>query len=143
MESWATSEAVRRNMQANKRRDTKPELAVRRLLHAGGLRFRVDFPPVPTLRRRADVVFTRARVAVFIDGCFWHGCPEHRVAPKSNADYWRVKIATNQGRDADTDTRLVEAGWTVVRIWEHEDPVGAAAQVTAMVQARRSASTGA
>ncbi|WP_415296883.1 hypothetical protein [Cellulosimicrobium sp. SJTW-1] len=86
-------------MQAIRRRDTKPELAVRRVLHARGLRYRVDFAPLPGLRRRADIVFTRARVAVFIDGCFWHGCPEHgQQAFKRNIDYWPSKIAGNVAR---------------------------------------------
>jgi DNA mismatch endonuclease (patch repair protein) len=107
-------------MLANKRRDTSTELAVRRELHSRGLRYRVDFPPVPSLRRRADIVFTRARIAVFIDGCFWHGCPIHGTAPKRNADYWGPKLAANRDRDRDTDRRLTDAGWIVMRIWEHE-----------------------
>lgn len=107
-------------MLANKRRDTSIELAVRRELHSRGLRHRVDFAPVPGLRRRADVVFTRARVAVFIDGCFWHGCPIRGTAPKRNAGYWGPKPAANVARDRDTDRRLTDAGWFVMRVWEHE-----------------------
>jgi DNA mismatch endonuclease (patch repair protein) len=121
--SWASSPGRRRNMQANRRRDTEPELAVRRLLHAHGRRFRVDLYPEPALRRRADIVFTRQRVAVFIDGCFWHGCPEHgRRTFGANADYWPGKIAGNIARDSDTNGRLSDAGWRVMRFWEHERP---------------------
>lgn len=118
--SWATSQASRRTMQANRRRDTTPELALRRALHALGYRFRVDYPPIPNLRRRADIVFTRQRLAVFVDGCFWHRCPEHGTLPKSNADYWAPKLARNVERDRETDAALAEAGWRVVRVWEHE-----------------------
>ena len=95
---------------------------MRRLLHARGWRFRVDYQPVPGLRRRADVAFTRLRVAVFIDGCFWHACPLHGTQAKANAAFWAEKLATNVSRDRDTDRRLREAGWTVVRAWEHESP---------------------
>lgn len=109
-------------MQANRSRDTKPELAIRRALHGMGLRYRVAIPPEPALRRRADIVFTRARVAVFIDGCFWHGCPEHRRSTFNyNVDYWPAKIAVNVARDADTTNKLHQAGWLVLRFWEHED----------------------
>jgi DNA mismatch endonuclease, patch repair protein len=108
-------------MQANRSRDTKPELEVRRALHRLGLRYRVAIAPEPGLRRRADIVFTRARVAVFIDGCFWHGCPEHgRSSFSHNVDYWPAKIAANVARDADTTERLRQAGWLVLRFWEHE-----------------------
>jgi DNA mismatch endonuclease (patch repair protein) len=116
-------------MLANKRRDTSAEMAVRRALHSRGLRYRVDYPPVPGLRRRADIVFTRARIAIFIDGCFWHGCPVHRTAPNRNADYWGPKLAANVARDRDTDQRLEEAGWQVLRFWEHESPAGVAERI--------------
>jgi DNA mismatch endonuclease, patch repair protein len=125
-------------MQATPRRDTPAELALRRELHRRGLRFRVDHPPLPKVRRRADIVFTRRKVAVFCDGCWWHGCPEHRTWPKANAEWWVEKIDANRRRDRDTGARLREAGWTVLRIWEHEDPVEAADRVEAIV---RSAST--
>ncbi|KRE21879.1 hypothetical protein ASG80_12435 [Agromyces sp. Soil535] len=129
-ESWATSDGTRRSMLANKRRDTSTELAVRRLLHGRGLRYRVDFAPIPGLRRRrADVVFTRARVAVFIDGCFWHGCPEHGTHPNQNADYWGPKLAANVARDADTTAQYEAAGWTVLRFWEHEGSISIAARI--------------
>ncbi|WES64629.1 very short patch repair endonuclease [Microbacter sp. GSS18] len=133
-ESWASSEGTRKSMLANKRRDTSTELAVRRELHARGLRYRVDFAPVPNLRRRADVVFTRARIAVFIDGCFWHGCPVHGTTPKRNADYWGPKLAANVERDRDTDERLQNAGWTVMRFWEHQDPADVASRIEGQVR---------
>jgi DNA mismatch endonuclease (patch repair protein) len=133
--SWAASEGTRKSMLANKRRDTSTEIAVRRELHARGLRYRVDFAPLPGLRRRADVVFTRARVAVFIDGCFWHGCPIHGTAPKRNADYWGPKLAANVARDQDTDRRLADAGWRVLRFWEHEAPRAAADHIEIALRA--------
>jgi DNA mismatch endonuclease, patch repair protein len=101
-----------------------------------GLRFRVDRSPVPGLRRRADIVFSPSRVAVFVDGCFWHGCPEHATAPKANAQWWADKLAANELRDRDTDRRLAEAGWLGVRVWEHEAVVEAARRVATVVQAR-------
>ncbi|WP_082822947.1 very short patch repair endonuclease [Microbacterium sp. T32] len=119
--SWATSEGSRRSMQRNRGRDTSPELAVRRLLHAAGLRYRVDFAPLGG-RRRADIVFTRKRLAVFIDGCFWHGCPIHATRPKANADYWGPKLDRNVERDLETTASLESAGWAVLRFWEHEAP---------------------
>ena len=120
-------------MQAIQRRDTKIEVAVRKLLHARGLRFRVDFAPL-NKRRRADIVFTRRRVAVFIDGCFWHGCPIHYVTPKSNTDYWAAKVTRNATRDLDTTEALTEANWVVLRFWEHE---GADSIAQAVVQSLR------
>lgn len=116
-------------MLAAKRRDTKPEMALRSALHKMGLRYRVDYPPIPGMRQRADIVFTKAKVAVFVDGCFWHGCPIHGTWPKANAEWWRVKIEANMQRDAKTNERLREAGWTVIRIWEHEDPDSASLEV--------------
>lgn len=130
MESWASSENARLTMRANRARDTKPELAVRRLLHARGRRYRVSYRPLPQDRRRSvDLAFTRKKVAVLIDGCYWHGCPEHFIMPKSNVDYWSAKIARNRERDAETTRLLQEAGWTVLRFWEHEDPEHIAADV--------------
>jgi len=102
----------------NTRKDTAPELAVRSLLHARGLRYRVDFPVLP--RRRADIVFTRQRLAIYIDGCFWHGCPIHATSPKANAEYWSPKLAANVARDNETVQRLEAAGWRVARFWAHE-----------------------
>src|SRR5579872_51683 len=125
-------------MSAQRRRDTIPELALRRRLHAMGLRYRVDTAPLATLRRKADVVFGPARVAVFVDGCFWHGCPLHGQRRHDvNGWYWPEKIARNRCRDADTDARLAAAGWAVVRVWEHEDAEVVAANVAEVVRARR------
>jgi DNA mismatch endonuclease (patch repair protein) len=122
-------------MQANRRRDTELERAVRSALFARGLRYRVDFPiRVPGHRAiRADVVFPRRRVAVFIDGCFWHGCPEHGTTPATNQGYWAPKIAENRERDRRHSAVLHEAGWIVIRIWEHEDPEVAAEMVAVAV----------
>ena len=133
-ESWASSAAVRAVMQANRPRDTRPERALRSAAHALGLRYRVGTRPLPKLRRTADLVFTRAKVAVFLDGCFWHGCPEHFRPAKLNESFWTTKIADNQKRDQDTDRQLAEAGWTVVRVWEHEDPVDAALRIASLVK---------
>jgi DNA mismatch endonuclease (patch repair protein) len=116
-------------MQGNRSRDTKPELAVRRLLHARGFRYRVNTRPIPALPRTADIVFTRAKVAIFIDGCYWHGCPLHYRAPASNIDYWAAKVARNLERDRATSETLRLAGWTVLRFWAHEDPVLVAQEV--------------
>jgi DNA mismatch endonuclease (patch repair protein) len=125
-------------MQLQRERDTMPELRLRRELHRRGLRYRLDQPIVPgTRRRRVDIVFPKAKVAVFVDGCFWHGCPEHGVRRHEiNGWYWPDKIAGNRERDAETDQRLRAAGWTVVRIWEHEDLVQATARVVLAVRHR-------
>jgi DNA mismatch endonuclease (patch repair protein) len=120
-------------MQGNKSRDTKPELDLRRAVHALGLRYRVSARPIPRVRRTADLVFTRVKLAVFLDGCFWHGCPEHHTKAATNVDYWADKVRRNRERDADTDRRLEEAGWTVVRVWEHEDVTAAAGRVAQAV----------
>ncbi|MGH3443713.1 MAG: very short patch repair endonuclease [Nitriliruptorales bacterium] len=134
--SWASSAAIRRTMTSTRGRDTRPERAVRSAVHRLGLRYRVDHPPLPELRRRADMVFPRARVAVFVDGCSWHGCPEHGAVPATNRSYWSDKIARNRERDGDTDTRLLDAGWEPVRVWEHEDPERAAARIARLVRRR-------
>lgn len=120
-------------------RDTAPEMALRRALHARGLRFRVDAAPLKGVRRRADVVFGPARVAVFVDGCFWHGCPDHGSSPKHNAGYWGAKIQRNRERDRETNWLLGEAGWEVLRFWEHDDVDEAAEAVQCAVRARRRA----
>ncbi len=124
-------------MQGNRSRDTAPELRIRSLVHRRGLRYRVARRPLPSIRRTADLVFASERTAVFVDGCFWHGCPEHYVEPKTNAAYWRDKIAGNVRRDRETDALLREAGWAVVRIWEHQDPAVGADRVAEAVEARR------
>lgn len=108
------------------RRDTAPELALRRELHHRGLRYRVQVKVPGNNRRTIDIAFTRVRLAVYLDGCFWHGCPEHHVQPRANSDWWLWKIDRNTARDRDTDARLREAGWTVLRFWEHESPIQAA-----------------
>ncbi|MGY1771939.1 very short patch repair endonuclease [Blastococcus sp. SYSU D00813] len=118
-----------RQMQRMPRRDTKPEVALRKELHARGLRFRKQFPSLPG---RPDLAFTRARLAVFVDGCFWHSCPLHATRPKNNAAWWETKLAANVARDRRQDQELVDAGWTVVRIWEHEPVSLAADRIEAM-----------
>ncbi|NEC65806.1 DNA mismatch endonuclease Vsr [Streptomyces sp. SID9727] len=135
--SWASSAARRRNMQAIRSRDTQPERLIRRLVHANGLRYRVAARPLPDLRRTADLVFRPAKVAVFIDGCYWHGCPEHYVPPKTNPGYWSDKVARNMARDRDTDKRLAEAGWAVLRFWEHQDSDVCALEIVSTVRERR------
>jgi DNA mismatch endonuclease, patch repair protein len=140
-ESWASSDAIRRTMLGCRSRDTRPEKALRSLLHAMGLRFRVCTRPVAQVRRTADIVFTKVRVAVFVDGCFWHGCPEHYRIPRTNTTYWADKITGNRTRDRQTDALLQHAGWTVVRVWEHEDALVAAAKVSRAVSGARADNT--
>jgi DNA mismatch endonuclease (patch repair protein) len=134
--SWASSQAVRHVMQGNRSRDTKPEMAVRRAVHASGLRYRVCSRPLPLTRRTADMVFRKTRIAVFVDGCFWHGCPEHHTHPKVNTEYWQAKIARNKSRDEETTWQLRNAGWVVLRFWSHVIPAQAAALIVATVQAK-------
>ncbi|MFF3447205.1 very short patch repair endonuclease [Streptomyces sp. NPDC002667] len=117
-------------------KDTNAELVVRRLLHAAGLRYRVEYPVPGMARRRIDVAFTRVKVAVLIDGCFWHGCPQHTTQPKANAEWWRTKLDRNMARDRETTEHLTAQGWTVLRFWEHEAPEDVAAQVKAAVERR-------
>lgn len=124
-------------MAAVRRYGTSAELDLRRALHARGLRFRVDRAVLRDRRRRVDIVFGPARVAVFVDGCFWHGCPEHGTQPASNRPFWRDKIAANQQRDRDTDRRLQGEGWLVVRVWEHDDPEASADRIAEIVRRRR------
>ena len=133
-ESWASSAQVRVTMRGNRSKNTTPEMKLRSLLHRRGLRYRVDAPPTPATRRRADVVFPRERVAVFVDGCFWHGCPEHYRPSTRNIAFWEEKLATNRSRDAQTNEALVAAGWTVIRVWEHEDMSEAAERIEAAVR---------
>lgn len=125
-------------MEANRRTDTSPELALRSELHRRGLRFRKDVRiAVDGGRVRPDIVFTRARVAVFVDGCFWHRCPTHALDPKSNAAYWQAKFSANVARDRRNDAALASAAWHVIRVWEHEDPTVAAERIAAVVEAAR------
>ena len=136
-ESWASTPGSHASMKSNRGRDTTPELTVRRRLHAMGLRYRVSVRPVATLRRTADIVFTRARIAVVIDGCFGHGCPDHYQAPVRNSDFWLAKRERNQERDAETDAALTAAGWTPLRFWEHEvraDPARVATTIASVVR---------
>lgn len=118
-------------------RDTALEKALRSELHRRGMRFRVQARIIPGLRRTADIVFRSARVAVFVDGCFWHCCPEHATYPKNNADWWRVKLEANVARDRDTDQRLRKLGWLSVRIWEHESVERAVHRVATAVHERK------
>lgn len=123
-------------MVANRSTETTPEVELRSALHRRGLRFRKHVAPLPALRCRADAVFPRAKVAVFVDGCFWHRCPEHATFPKANAAWWKAKLDQTFRRDRRNDAILAGAGWTVVRVWEHEDPQMAAARVDEVVRRR-------
>jgi DNA mismatch endonuclease (patch repair protein) len=123
----STATSARMRGQATK--DTEPELSLRRRLYARGLRYRIDLAPIPGSRRKADIVFTRRKVAVFVDGCFWHACPLHGTQPKSNAEWWATKLARNAQRDRETNALLSDEGWAVVRIWEHEDADAATERV--------------
>lgn len=139
--SWASSPQSRTRMQAQRARDTAPELAIRRLLYQVGFRYRIDRSPIPSLHRRADIVFGAARVAVFVDGCFWHSCPQHGTKPKSNADRWEAKLSRNRIRDRHTDQVLLDSGWLPVRVWEHEEPTVAASKIATIVRARTAAAS--
>lgn len=126
-------------MKGNRRADTKPEVSLRSLLHRRGLRFRKDLTIDlgPGRKPRPDIVFTRQKVAVFVDGCFWHMCPEHgRLPGGQNAAYWKSKFQRNRERDLDDTSRLQSAGWTVLRIWEHVDPQDAANRIVEAVTGR-------
>ncbi|WP_096906181.1 MULTISPECIES: very short patch repair endonuclease [Dietzia] len=133
----ASSETVRVNMSRQKRRDTGCEMAVRRILHAEGIRYRVDFRPLRDERFRVDIGWRKYKLAVFIDGCFWHGCPEHGTVPKSNRTWWASKLYENQQRDRRVLATLEDAGWIAVRFWEHEPPRSIAHSIITLVQSRR------
>lgn len=139
-----STDAVRRVMVGNGRRDSSAELQLRRALHAAGHRYRVDLPiRVPGNRPiRPDIVFMRARVAVFVDGCFWHGCAEHGTRPRSNSAYWAAKIEINQSRDRDQAAALERDGWTVLRIWEHEAPEVAANRIATVLADQAASESG-
>ncbi|NMC86599.1 MAG: very short patch repair endonuclease [Anaerolineaceae bacterium] len=124
-------------MQAVKSRDTAPEKAIRSLLFKKGFRYRIDCRPIEELNRRADILFKSAKIAIFIDGCFWHGCPIHGSQAKSNAAFWMEKIKHNQERDLDTNMKLAQAGWTVIRIWEHEEPEKAVERIIEIFERRK------
>ena len=132
----ASSVLVRRRMRNVRRRDTPAELALRKELHALGLRYRVDARPLKDVARRADVVFRRSRVAVFVDGCFWHSCPVHGRIPKTNSEWWAAKLEVTRRRDEDTVVHLQRAGWMVVRMWEHDDPRPVAKRIFRLVRSR-------
>lgn len=124
-------------MESTKRRDTPCEIELRSIIHRMGLRFRVEWK-IPGTRRRADIAFTATKIAVFVDGCFWHVCPLHGTWPKANGEWWRRKLLGNVQRDRDTDARLEEQGWLVLRFWEHEDMSAAAKTVQRALVRRKS-----
>ena len=132
-----SSPEARRRMQSVRQKNTSAESALRRELHARGLRYRIHVPILTKPRRVADVAFSGLRVAVFVDGCFWHGCPLHATWPKQNADFWRAKIEANVARDADTDERLRAEGWKVIRVWAHEPAKVAAGRIAMILERRR------
>lgn len=132
-----SSPEVSRRMQRVRQKNTSAESSVRRELYALGLRYRVQVPVLLKPRRVADITFPGPRVAVFVDGCFWHGCPKHATWPKQNAEFWRAKIVANQERDQDTDARLRADGWEVVRVWAHESPHEAALRIAGIVRERK------
>lgn len=136
MRPGASSEEIRRRMQRQARRDTKPELTLRRELWRRGLRYQVDVAPMSGVRRRADMAFRRALVAVYVDGCYWHSCPDHATVPKANREWWVAKLEANVARDRDTDAQLGLAGWEVLRVWEHEPIEDAADRIEAVVRSR-------
>ena len=133
----ASSAAVRKRMRATPQRDTPLELGLRSFLHGVGLRFRVHRQAVPGLRRTVDILFPKSRIAVFVDGCFWHGCPRHGTLPKTtNRQWWTEKIRTNQRRDRDTDRKMRRLGWRVIRVWEHEDQQIVARRIARLVKSQ-------
>lgn len=135
-----SSDEASARMKAVGVRDTKPEIAIRSLLHRAGLRYRVDCRPEASIPRTADIVIRRLKIAIFVDGCFWHSCPIHGTMPAANRDYWQEKLQANQERDADTTKRLGDLGWTVLRYWEHEEPSVVAEQIVEIVTDRRRSS---
>ena len=129
-----SSPAAVHRMKRQARWDTQPELAVRRLLHSRGLRYRIQVPVPGMTRRSMDISFQKARLAVFVDGCFWHGCPDHGTFPHANATWWRDKISRNQLRDQQTTDHLCTLGWTVLRFWTHESVTHVADVICAVLQ---------
>jgi DNA mismatch endonuclease (patch repair protein) len=121
-------------MRLQAERNTRPEIELRRVLHARGMRFFVHRRPLAHLRRTADILFPRRHVAVFVHGCFWHGCPQHATWPRTNAVFWRAKIERNQARDGDTRRQLSDAGWRVIEAWEHETPTDIAERISQVVR---------
>ena len=134
--------AARKTMRANLSKDTAPERRLRSALFARGLRYRKHaLLQADGVKVRADIVFPRQRVVVFMDGCFWHGCPEHGSTPSAHSDYWIPKLKRNKERDEEVNAALREAGWMVIRVWEHEQPVEAASRIAAVVAERRRSHT--
>lgn len=135
-----SSSETSRRLAKVRQKGTDAEIALRRELYRRGLRYRVDYGVLKKPRRVADVAFPSLKIAIFVDGCFWHGCPEHATWPKQNAEFWRQKIEANRLRDTDTNSRLLDVGWTVLRFWEHESPIEATetvVQTVAMARAKR------
>lgn len=133
----SVNNATSYRMSRTRGRDTAPEIAVRKLIHAMGLRYRVNTAPIPGFRRSADIVFCKERVAVMIDGCFWHGCPLHYRPATIRSDFWSKKCEDNQRRDRETNARLRAAGWLVLRYWEHEIPSAVADSIKSAILQRR------
>ena len=134
----ASSRDALKRMKSQRQWDTKPEIQLRSLLHRMGFRYRVNIAPLPGMRSRADIVFPRLKVAIFVDGCFWHSCPHHGTLPKKNAKWWRAKLAANVTRDRDVNEFLNQQGWEVVRIWEHEAPEDAARHIANILKSMHS-----
>ncbi len=128
-----SSPDVSERMSRVRNKDTAAEMAIRRDLHSRGFRYRVNLRIPEAGRSRADIAFTKKRVVVFVDGCFWHKCPDHATFPKSNERWWADKLDTNVRRDRSIDSALERGGWTVLRIWEHEDPKEAVDMIAAAV----------
>lgn len=135
----ASSPSVRIRMSKQQRRDTQPEVLVRRILHGRGVRYRIDVAPEPGMRCKADLLWRGLRLAVFIDGCFWHGCPDHATRPKANEAWWADKLDGNERRDRRTDLDLERLGWTVLRFWEHEEPSTVADAICSALEQLRAA----
>lgn len=138
----ASSPQVSAQMSRHPRKDTEPEVALRRLLFARGLRYRVHIRVPGLPRRTIDIAFPGAKLAVFVDGCFWHGCPDHGMVPRSNAEWWRRKIEGNRRRDDETAAHLAALGWEVLRFWCHEEATAVADVVAARARNRRRAAAG-
>lgn len=134
-ESWASTPQTRKSMLGNKGRDTELELSVRRALHKHGFRYRVDFAPLPSVRSRADIVFRGSKLAIYLDGCFWHGCPIHGSIPKTNQSYWAPKLSRNRARDSFVNLSLRAEGWTVMRFWEHQSAMEIVDNIEAWLRA--------
>lgn len=132
----ASSDEARHRMRATRQRGTEAEQRICDELDALGLEYEVDRSPIPGMRSRADIVFKAARIAVFIDGCFWHSCPIHATSPRSNSDWWRAKLDDNRQRDERTNQTLADAGWLVLRFWEHENPATGARVVADQLATR-------